>query len=101
MKNLNIFIEKLIEAVEYAEQEKERICNGCDSLWCYEQISNVVLPELRELFSYAQNGEVYFKYGKKQRMLQSVYIITDSIQNLNNTDLGKKLKELQMIYNMI
>lgn len=101
MKKFNIYINKLIDAVECAEQEKEKIYKGCGSPWSYEQISSVVLPELSELLSYAKKGKVYFKYGNKQRMLQSTYIITDSIQDLNVTVLGEKLKELQMVYNSI
>ena len=46
-------------------------------------------------------GKVFFKYGKKQRMLESTYIITDSTRNLNNTNLGKEIIKLQEIYNRL
>ena len=70
MNKLNYYIDALVSAVECAEQEEASICKGCDSIWNYEQIHNVVLPELTELLSYAKEGKVFFKYGKKQRMLE-------------------------------
>lgn len=34
-------------------------------------------------------------------MLESTYIIIDSIRNLNNTNLGKEIINLQEIYNKL
>ena len=56
---------------------------------------------MKELHNHLVNGEVFFKYGKKQRMLESTYIITDSIRNLSNTSLGKEIIKLQEKYNKL
>ena len=56
---------------------------------------------MKELYNHFVNGEVFFKYGKKQRMLESTYIITDSIRNLSNTSLGKEIIKLQEKYNKL
>ena len=101
MNKINYYISALVSAIECAEQERTNIRKGCDSLWNYDQIINVVLPELTELLSYAKQGELFFKYGKKQRMLESSYIITDSMQDLNHTTLGGKLQELQKAYSSL
>lgn len=101
MKKLDSFINLLISVIECAEKEKEKICNHEDSEWNYDQIQKVVLPELNELLSYANQNKLFFKYGKKQRQLESTYIITDSMKNLSNTILGKKVIELQEVYNKI
>ena len=55
----------------------------------------------KELYTHFVNGRVFFKYGKKQRMLESTYIITDSIKNLKETILGKEIIKLQELYNKI
>ena len=49
----------------------------------------------------AKLGEVYFKYGKKQRMLESAYLVLDSCDGLGDTPLGKKILELQTVYSRI
>ena len=71
------------------------------SIWNKDQIVSIVRPEMEELLSYFEIGIVFFKYGKKQRMLSSTYIITDSISDLRNTDLGKDILKLQSIYNKL
>lgn len=101
MKKLDSFINLLISVIECAEQEKGRICKNEDSQWNYDQIRKVVLPEMNELLSHANQGILYFKHGKKQRFLESTYIITDSMKDLTNTELGKKVIELQETYNSI
>ena len=50
-----------------AEKEKNTMYSKNVSLWNYEQIDKVIIPEIRELLSYAYKGEIYFKYGKKKR----------------------------------
>ena len=56
---------------------------------------------MEELYDYFKNGEIFFKYGKNQRMLESTYLITDSMKNLKNTILGKEILKLQNIYDNI
>ena len=72
-----------------------------NSLWDKEQLLKVIKPEIEELYDKFRSGIKFFKYGKKQRMLESTYLITDSIKNLENTNLGKEILKLQKIYNNI
>ncbi len=101
MKNINIFIGLLVSVLEYAEKEKSIICDGKTSQWSYDQIQSVILPEIKELLSYANKDVIYFKYGKKQRLLESSYLITDSLKNLSHTDLGKAILDLQCFYDTL
>ena len=71
------------------------------SIWDKEQLLKVIKPEMEELYDHFKNGEIFFKYGKNQRMLESTYLITDSIKNLKNTILGKEILKLQNIYDNI
>ena len=54
---------------------------------------------MNELKLHADRGDVYYKYGKKQRMLESTYLITDSLNALDSTSLGRKIILLQDMYN--
>lgn len=101
MKKLDSFIGLLNCAIECAEQEKSKICNNQETPWFYKQMQGVVLPEMKELLLHANQGNLYFKHGKKQRLLESTYIITDSMEDLINTELGKQVIELQKMYNSI
>ena len=68
------------------------------SLWDKDQLIKVIKPEMEELYDYFKSGKKFFKYGKNQRMLESTYLITDSLKNLKNTNLGKEILKLQNIY---
>ena len=72
-----------------------------NSLWDKDQLIKVIKPEMEELYDYFKSGKKFFKYGKNQRMLESTYLITDSMKNLKNTNLGKEILKLQNIYNNI
>lgn len=71
------------------------------SLWDKDQLIKVIKPEMEELYDYFKSGKNFFKYGKNQRMLESTYLITDSLKNLKNTNLGKEILKLQNIYDKI
>ncbi len=71
------------------------------SLWDKDQLIKVIKPEMEELYDYFKSGKKFFKYGKNQRMLESTYLITDSLKNLKNTNLGKEILKLQNIYDNI
>lgn len=101
MKNNNLFICLLIDTLDCAEKEKNAILDGKDSLWSLEQIQKVIVPEISELLSYANKGKIYFKYGKKQRLLESSYLITDSLNDLPHTALGKCVLKLQNFYDAL
>ena len=99
MNEIDLFIRKLKDVVELVEQECHSIDAGKASKWNKDQLENIVFPEMHELLTYALKGKVLFKYGKQQRLLESSYLITDSIEEINNIALGKKIMELQRLYN--
>lgn len=101
MKKLDMFITVLKEAIECIENEVHRINAGEISKWNIKQLNEIVFPEINTLLTYALKGKVFFKYGKKQRLLESTYLITDSLENLYDTPLGMKISELQRIYNSL
>ena len=92
-----IMIEHLQKVITLAESE----LNNANSKWDKVVIENVVLREMRELYDHFSKGEKYFKYGKRQRMLASTYFMTDTLDNLWVTELGKAISELQDIYRKI
>lgn len=95
MKKNDLFICLLVDILDCAEKEKNTILYGNLSLWNLEQIQKVIVPEISELLSHAKKGEIYFKYGKEQRLLESSYLITDSLNHLSHTTLGKCILKLQ------
>lgn len=101
MKKNNLFICLLVDILDCAEKEKNAILDGKLSLWNLEQIQKVIVPEISELLSYANKGVIYFKYGKKQRLLESSYLITDSLNDLSHTTLGKCILKLQNLYDTL
>ena len=90
-------VEQLKKVLSFVEEE----IKSENSIWNKEQLIFVVKPEMEELYTHFKNGRVYFKYGKKQRMLESTYIITDSTRNLSSTSLGKEIIKLQEKYNKL
>lgn len=98
MDKLDLFTQHLKDSISCAEKECSIIAEGGISEWSNNHLQNVVLPELNMLLSYALKGIIYFKHGKKQRMLESAYLLTDSFQNRGASDLGASLSKLQKIY---
>lgn len=70
-------VEQLIKVLKILEDEIKSENSACDR----QQLILVVKPEMEELYNHFANGKVFFKYGKKQRMLESTYIITDSTRD--------------------
>lgn len=98
----NILYKKiLIEIKECIFQEMKNIEAGEFSRWRMDYLTDVVYPEIDELILYAREDKIYFRHGKKQRRLHSMYLIVDSYVNLDDTVLGKKICELQEIYNKL
>lgn len=89
----------MVEQLKIILTEIEKEIASVNSIWDKEQLVHVVKPEMEKLYAYFADGKVFFKYGKKQRMLESTYIITDSINSLMNTDFGKEIIKLQDMYN--
>ena len=101
MKDIGLFISLLTDVIGFAKTEEAQIKQGKASKWSISQLHDIILPEMCELLTYANKGKVYFKYGKKQRMLLSTYLLTDSLENLNKTELGSKISKLQQFYNSL
>lgn len=55
---------------------------------------NETIQLLEEILFYAKKGLIFYKYGEKQKMLSSVYYMTDSLENLGSTSLGQKIYRL-------
>ncbi len=91
----------MVEQLKKILIEIEKEIDSENSIWDKEQLVYVVKPEIEKLYAYFANGKVFFKYGKKQRMLESTYIITDSINSLMSTVLGKEIIKLQDMYNKL
>ena len=91
----------MVEQIKRVLNSIEEEIKSENSIWNKEQLISVVKPEMKELYNHFVNREVFFKYEKKQRMLESTYIITDSIRNLSNTSLGKEIIKLQEKYNKL
>ena len=91
----------MVEQLKRVLNSIEEEIKSENSIWDKEQLISVVKPEMEELYTHFKNGRVFFKYGKKQRKLESTYIMTDSIRNLNNTSLGKEIIKLQEMYNKL
>ncbi len=89
----------MVEQLKIILTEIEKEMASENSIWDKEQLVHVVKPEMEKLYAYFADGKVFFKYEKKQRMLESTYIITDSINSLMNTGLGKEIIKLQDMYN--
>ena len=80
MKKNNLFICSLVDILDCAEKEKNAILDGKESLWNLEQVQKVIVPEIRELLSYANKGKIYFKYRKKQRLLDCMRELHDVLE---------------------
>ena len=98
MNKNDSFILLLINVLDCAEKEINMILDGKASPWNLDQLQKVIIPEISELLSYANTGKIHFKYGKKQRLLESSYLITDSLNDLSHTALGECVLRLQNLY---
>ena len=93
----------LLESIlTLAQHEVAILGNGGSSRWNMNQLNHVVIPEMKELIQHMGQGELFLKYGnvRSQRLLESVYLITDSLEMLGSTPLGFQIEKLQTkIYN--
>jgi alanine dehydrogenase len=95
------FKDSMVEQLKRVLNSVESEIESENSIWNKEQLIFVVKPEMEELYAHFKNGRVFFKYGKKQRMLESTHIMTDSTRNLSSTSLGKEIIKLQEKYNKL
>ena len=87
--------EILENIISLAKREVASISYGGISEWRLVQLESVVLPEMDELLQYVLNGHLFLKYGKHQRLLESTYILTDSLDAIAKTPLGLQITRLQ------
>lgn len=97
-KTIGQFLNLLNSILNEAVNEEARVKNG-NSRWTEKELKNIVIPEMNKLKLLAERGVVYYKYGKNQRMLESTYLITDSLKALDSTSLGRMITLLQDMYN--
>lgn len=87
---------KLLDSIiALAQHEVDLISNGGFSCWDADQLAHIVIPEMRQLLQYLLKGELFLKYGKRQRFLESAYLMTDSLNMLSRTPLGVQIHNLQ------
>lgn len=98
MEKMDLFIDLLRDVLAYANNELSEIKNGHSSLWEKGLIEDVVIPEMNELLEHALKGEFYIKNEARKRLLLTSYFMTDTLVNLEDTCLGKKVTALQKLY---
>jgi hypothetical protein len=95
VKDLEEYKEMFDNIIGLAQHEVTIISNGGSSCWNVDQLEKGVIPEMVELQQYILGGELFLKYGKQQRLLESTYMLTDSLNILNRTPLGLQISKLQ------
>ena len=109
MKKLDRFISVLQEMLVEVEKAKSYIgsMHFVDAFGRTESNEPYILGlkhvelEMKELLKYAQNGVVYFKYGKKQRQLESSYWLRDNSFQIGRTSLGISIAKVQNLYDKL
>lgn len=89
------YTKTLNNIIDFAHQEIAAIRNGEISNWNLKQLELIILPEMQELLQYMLNGDLFLKYGKQQRLLESTYLLTDALNDITNTPLGVQIIKLQ------
>ena len=87
--------EILDSIIGLANHEVNIIRKGGSSYWNANQLERVVIPEMIELLRYMLRGDLFLKYGKQQRLLESTYLLTDSVNMLSRTLIGIQIRRLQ------
>jgi hypothetical protein len=90
-----VTVQQLEEILVEVDKEIENVKNGQKSPWSQRVLENVVKPEMNDLLTYAKKGLRFYKYGKKHNRLESVYWMTDSLEHLSSTPIGKKINQLK------
>lgn len=95
VKDLKKFISCLKSTINKVNEEKNK-----SELWTNELLI-LIESECLELLEHAEKNEIFFKYGTKNRMLQSTYYMLDSLSHLDSTELGRSISALQQEYNKL
>lgn len=81
--------------IALAHREVTTIFNGGISDWTLFQLENIILPEMDELIQHILKGHLFLKYGRHQRLLESTYMLSDSLNKIAKTPLGVQITMLQ------
>ena len=95
VKDREEYKEILDNIIGLAHHELTTIRNGGISCWYIDQLEQIVIPEMTELLQHLLGGDLFLKYGKDQRLLESTYLLTDSLNMLSSTPLGLQISNLQ------
>ncbi|HEY8419424.1 MAG TPA: hypothetical protein VIL03_03210 [Clostridia bacterium] len=94
MTRVEEFKKTLNEVIALVEEELKKVAAG-QSIWSQKQLEKIIQPEMMELLEHAKRGEILMKRNKK---LRSTYFLVETNIPYDRTDLGKKILELQGIY---
>lgn len=101
---MNKRLKKAIISVQNVIAVANSELTNADSKWNKRTIE-IVVSEMQELYDHFIVGERYFKYKNKfgifhikQRLLQSTYIMLDTLEDLSSTELGRAISDFQKIY---
>ncbi|HEY8443701.1 MAG TPA: hypothetical protein VIL24_02760 [Clostridia bacterium] len=94
MTRVEEFKKALVEVLALVDDELKKVAAG-QSIWSQKQLENIIQPEITELLEHAKRGEILMKRNKK---LRSTYFLVETNIPYDRTDLGKKILELQGIY---
>ncbi len=92
----SLFLTLINRVLLEVQREKEK----ATSPWKSSQLQ-AVFDEFINLEAGLENGILLFPYGRKQRMLESTYFLTDSLEHLNQTPLGMLIDHFQEEYQRI
>ena len=95
VKEQEEYNEILRSIISLAHNQVAIIGGGGSSCWTLGQLELGVIPEMEELQHYVLNGKILLKYGEHQRLLESSYLLTDSLNILNRTPIGIQISKLQ------
>ena len=99
VKDFEEYKEILENIITLANREVTIISKGGISDWYLVQLESIVLPEMGELLQYILKGYLFLKHGRQQRLLESTYILTDSLNAIAKTPLGIEITRLQVKIN--
>ncbi len=84
--------------VNLANKVVEQVNKELDSKktkWNVNQLESIVLPEMKMLSKAHADENAFFIFLSENKMLESTYLIIDSLNGLNKSNLGKTILRLQ------
>ncbi len=81
-------------ANKVADQVNKELDNK-KTKWDANQLKSIVLPEIKMLLKSHDDKKKFYEYLSENEMLESTYLIIDSLDGLNKSTLGKTILCLQ------